>query len=60
MIALAALFVVVEGLIRSATSSVYVAPPIGYFVLGTAGVALAVTSTREVESGDTAPDAGSR
>ena len=44
MIALAALFVVVEGLIRSATSSVYVAPPIGYFVLGTAGVALAATS----------------
>ncbi|HEX7173447.1 MAG TPA: hypothetical protein VF365_12675 [Candidatus Limnocylindria bacterium] len=47
MIALAALLVVVEGLIRSATSSVYVAPPIGYFVLGTAGVALAATSTPE-------------
>jgi O-antigen ligase len=47
MIALAALFVVVEGLIRSATSSVYVAPPIGYFVLGTAGVALAATSVSE-------------
>lgn len=59
MIALAALFVVVEGVIRSATSSVYVAPPIGYFVLGAAGVALAVTSTREVEPGDAAPDAGS-
>lgn len=44
-ILLAALFVVVEGLIRSATSSVYVAPPIGYFVLGTAAAALAAAAT---------------
>jgi hypothetical protein len=45
-IALAGLFVVVEGLIRSATSSIYVAPPIGYFVLGSAGAALAVAASR--------------
>lgn len=48
MIALAAMFVCVEGLVRSATSSVYVAPPIAYFVLGTAGVALAATSAPAV------------
>jgi hypothetical protein len=47
-ITLAALLVVVEGLIRSATSSVYVAPPIGYIILGTAGAALAVAAS-EVE-----------
>ena len=57
MLALAALFVVVEGLIRSATSSVYVAPPIGYFVLGTAGVALAATSVREPASAEDEEDA---
>ena len=50
-IALAGLFVVVEGLIRSATSSVYVAPPIGYFVLGTAGVALAAAA-HDLRHGD--------
>lgn len=44
-ILLAAVFVVIEGLVRSATSSVYVAPPIAYFVLGTAGAALAATAT---------------
>lgn len=44
-ILLAALFVVIEGLVRSATSSVYVAPPIAYFVLGTAGAALAAAAT---------------
>lgn len=44
-ILLAALFVAVEGLIRSATSSVYVAPPIAYFVLGSAGAALAAAAT---------------
>lgn len=40
LIALAALFVFLEGLVRSATSSVFVAPPIAYFVLGAAGLAL--------------------
>jgi hypothetical protein len=52
---LAALLVVIEGLIRSATSSVYVAPPIAYFVLGTAGVALSAAATereRAAFSGD--------
>lgn len=47
MIALAAMFVVIEGLVRSATSSVYVAPPIAYFVLGSGGVALAAAAYRE-------------
>lgn len=42
LIGLAALFVYVEGLVRSATSSVFVAPPIAYFVLGAAGLALGV------------------
>lgn len=54
MIALAALFVVVEGLIRSVTSSVYVAPPIGYFVMGTAGIALAATSAPDSSGQETA------
>ncbi|MDQ2673861.1 MAG: hypothetical protein M3Y40_04330, partial [Chloroflexota bacterium] len=52
-ITLAGLFVVIEGLIRSATSSVYVAPPIGYFVLGTAGVALAVAASEAERVRDT-------
>jgi hypothetical protein len=51
LVLLGALFVTVEGLIRSVTSSVYVAPPIGYFVLGTAAVALAVRLTREDQAG---------
>lgn len=42
---LAAMFVVIEGLVRSATSSVYVAPPIAYYVLGAAGAALAAAAT---------------
>jgi hypothetical protein len=48
---LAALLVAIEGLIRSATSSVYVAPPIAYFVLGTAGVALAAAATEAKSDG---------
>ena len=42
LIGLAALFVYLEGLARSATSSVFVAPPIAYFVLGAAGLALGI------------------
>jgi hypothetical protein len=45
MVVLAALFVFVEGLVRSATSSVFVAPPIAYFTLGAAGVALSVAAS---------------
>lgn len=52
-ILLAALFVIIEGLVRSATSSVYVAPPIAYFVLGTAGAALAAAAT----TAETGPNA---
>lgn len=45
MILLAALFVFIEGLVRSATSSVFVAPPIAYFALGAAGVALSAAAS---------------
>lgn len=41
--ALGALLVFVEGLVRSLISAVFVAPPIAYFVLGAAGLSLAVT-----------------
>lgn len=50
-IQLAALFIVIEGLVRSVTSSVYVAPPIGYFVLGAAGAALAAVATSHESGG---------
>ena len=45
VLALAALMVFVEGLIRSLTSSVFTAPPIAYFVLGAAGLSIAVRRT---------------
>lgn len=45
MVALAALLVFTEGIVRSFTSSVFVAPPIAYFVLGAAGVAYATVQT---------------
>lgn len=44
--ALGALLVYVEALVRSLTSAVFVAPPIAYFALGAAGLALAVDRTR--------------
>ena len=44
-IALGALMVFVEGLVRSLTASVYTAPPIAYFVMGAAGVSIAVSRT---------------
>ncbi len=37
--------VFVEGLVRSLTSSVYTAPPIAYFVLGAAGLSIAMQRT---------------
>ena len=46
-IGLAVLMVFVEGLVRSLTASVYTAPPIAYFVLGAAGLALAVRRTAD-------------
>jgi hypothetical protein len=45
LILLGALFVSIEGLVRSVTSSVFIAPPIGYFVLGTAAIAFATRLT---------------
>ncbi len=47
VVALAALMIFAEGLVRSLTSSVYTAPPIAYFVLGAAGVSIAVRLTSE-------------
>jgi hypothetical protein len=44
--ALGALLVYVEALVRSLTSAVFVAPPIAYFALGAAGLALAVDRAR--------------
>jgi hypothetical protein len=44
-IALGVLMVFVEGLVRSLTSSVYTAPPIAYYVMGSAGLAIAVRRT---------------
>lgn len=40
---LGALLVYVEGLVRTLTSPAFVAPPIAYFILATAGLALAAT-----------------
>lgn len=45
VVALAALLVYVESLVRSLVSAVYVAPPIAYFVLGAAGLAVAARAT---------------
>jgi hypothetical protein len=47
LVASAALFVFIESLIRSMTSSVFVAPPIAYFTMGAAGLALSAISTPE-------------
>jgi hypothetical protein len=47
VLALAALMIFAEGLVRSLTSSVYTAPPIAYFVLGAAGLSIAVRRTSE-------------
>ena len=52
MIALAALMIFVEGLVRSLISSVFTAPPIAYFVLGAAGLSMSVRSTIEQAEGD--------
>jgi len=49
-ICLGVLMVFIEGLVRSLTASVYTAPPIAYFVLGAAGVSIAVRRTTEEES----------
>ena len=43
-VAFAALFILVEAVVRSATSSVFVAPPIAYFVFGAAGAAIGTLS----------------
>jgi hypothetical protein len=45
VLTLAALMVFIEALLRSLTSSVFIAPPIAYFVLGAAGVSMAVDRT---------------
>jgi hypothetical protein len=45
VVGLAVLMVFVEGLVRSLTASVYTAPPIAYFVLGAAGVSMALQQT---------------
>ena len=42
---LGALLVFAEALVRSLTSAVFVAPPIAYFALGTAGLVLAIART---------------
>lgn len=52
LIAIAALFVFLEGLVRSATSSVFVAPPIAYFVLGAAGLALGIRDAARSDVAD--------
>jgi hypothetical protein len=54
LIALAGLFVFLEGLVRSATSSVFVAPPIAYFVLGAAGLAIGAADAAELADVDEA------
>lgn len=51
---LGALLVYVEGLVRTLTSPVFVAPPIAYFILATAAVALA--ARRPAIAGATAAD----
>ena len=56
LILLAALFVFIESLVRSATSSVFVAPPIAYFALGAAGVALSAAETAAMAGTDQAED----
>jgi hypothetical protein len=38
--------VFIDSLVRSATSSVFVAPPIAYFALGAAGVALSAETSQ--------------
>jgi hypothetical protein len=48
---LGALFIYVEALVRSLTSSVFVAPPIAYWVFGTVALALSVART-EAASAD--------
>ncbi len=58
LIALAALFVYLEGLVRSATSSVFVAPPIAYFVLGAAGLALGTSGAASAREADDPDPAG--
>jgi hypothetical protein len=60
LILLAALFVFIESLVRSATSSVFVAPPIAYFALGAAGVALSAAETSEAAGGVQADDSSLR
>jgi len=47
VVALAALMIFAEGVVRSLTSSVFTAPPIAYFVLGAAGLSIAVRRTTE-------------
>ena len=47
MVAAGAFFVFIESLVRSATSSVFVAPPIAYFALGAAGLGMAALSTAQ-------------
>ena len=50
---LGALLVFVEALVRSLTSSIFVAPPIAYWVFGTAGLALSVARDSVTEPGPT-------
>lgn len=45
LLALGALLVFVQGFVASLTAGTYVAPPIAYFVFGTAGAVLAVAAT---------------
>ncbi len=49
-IGLGVLMVFVEGLVRSLTASVYTAPPIAYFLLGAAGLSMAMVSTAAEEA----------
>ncbi|HYI67289.1 MAG TPA: hypothetical protein VEW95_10220 [Candidatus Limnocylindrales bacterium] len=55
VIALAALMIFVEGLVRSFTASVFTAPPIAYFVLGAAGLSISVRRSLEQSADDPEP-----
>ncbi len=51
-ISLGVLMIFAEGLVRSLTASVYTAPPIAHFILGAAGLSIALQRTAEEESAD--------
>jgi hypothetical protein len=56
--ALGALLVFAEALVRSLTATVFVAPPIAYFVFGAAGISIALRRTTEATDPHIVPTVG--